>query len=474
MIGSELIAELDGSYNLSTSPFTVSNLQGDLYNYHFIVFVDSASATSGSLDITLNSDTGTNYNRYRMYGNASTANASISSADTKYRFTNFTRTQSNRNALAIGSLTGSSGDNRKLSTLHSDGYAPEIQFVDGYWTNTVDEVTSMTFTGTASASYTWHIMVYRTPKESVQGSWEYMKELSWSSETAEKSFSSLDGDTDIQYMIQWDGDKFIDVELNNDGTTANYQRQWLYNNGGTLTAGTATDLPFIKEQGNLLINAESGVDRLIYQDGSHTSGTVQNKATMWWQNTADNLTSIDITPSSSATGTAKLYRRINPNITADVFPFETIKTFDVSGDYTTGDTLSGLTCDDYKMIKIEWLGANTSGNTGVYVEFNGDTGSNYYEQNLIGDTSAASAVANSRTRILIGNPQNADQAHGVIYFYPKSGEYRPSLGTYLYDENAIRFHADWWLNSADEITSIKTYANNTNSLTGQIRISVLR
>ena len=69
MIGAELIAELDeSSYNLNTSPYTVSNLQGDLYDYHFIAFCDSGSATDGHLDITLNSDTGTNYSRFYMRG----------------------------------------------------------------------------------------------------------------------------------------------------------------------------------------------------------------------------------------------------------------------------------------------------------------------------------------------------------------------------------------------------------------------
>lgn len=470
----ELIAELNASQNLNTTPFTVSNIEGDKYDYHFIVFCDSADTTAGNLDITLNSDTGNNYERYYMRGSTSTASASVVTSVQGARLTNFTRNQTNRNSLCIGPLTGQSGVKRKFETFFSSGHTPQIYIYDHYWTNTVDEVTSMTFTGSVSASYTWHIMVYRVPKVSDHGRWEHMADLSWSAESTEKSFTGLDGDTDIQYRIVWDGDQFIDVELNNDGTASNYQRQWLYNNGGTLTAGNATDLIFIKEQGELLINAESGVDRLVYQGGSHTSGTVQNQASFWWQNTASNLTSLDLTPSASATGTAKLYRRINTATTADPLPFETIKTIDVSGDYSAGTTISGLALDQYKLVKIEWLGTNTSGSTNIQIQFNSDTGSNYTRQTLSGLSSTASAASATETFIYLCVPQNAEQSWGVSYIYPKSGEYRPVLNSRCFDEDQIQLEAQWWLNSASEITSIKTFASNTNSLTGKIIISVLR
>lgn len=475
MIGAELIAELDeSSYNLNTSPYTVSNLQGDLYDYHFIAFCDSGSATDGHLDITLNSDTGTNYSRFYMRGSVSTASASTATSQTAVRATSFTRNASSRNSLLKGVLTGSSGDNRKISFSHSSGNSPQVYMNDMYWTNTADEATSMTFTGSVSASYKWHIMVYRVPKESVQGSWEYMKELSWSSESAEKSFT-VDGDTDIQYRLTREIDQILNVECNNDNGS-NYVRQRIYNNSGTLSTTNSTETSMgAYGVSEYIINAKSGVDRLIYTSDSNNSATDNLRRVSWWQNTADNLTSIDCTPTSSATGTCKLYRKINPNTTSDPLPFETIKVFDVSGDYSAGDTLSGLTCDDYKMVKIEWLGKNTSGNTQLEFQFNADTGNNYSRQALYGDTSTVGAVSQtSIDNLFISFPQNGDQSHGVVYIYPRSGEYRPSLHTMSYDENALEFHGGWWLNSADEITSIKCFANNTNSMSGQIKISVLR
>ena len=476
MIGAEFVDELPyGSYNLSTSPFTLSNMQGDLYDYHFIAFCDSSSTTNEHLDITLNSDTGTNYERYYMRGSTTTPLAAIATGQTQCRMASFTRNDTSRNCLGTGSLTGSSGSDRKISTKYSVGHTPQIYVMDFYWTNTVDEVTSMTFTGTVSASYTWHIMVYRTPKESIQGSWEYMKELSWSSETAEKSFSLLDGDTDIQYRLVWDGDQSLLMQCNNDGG-ANYTSQRMVNSSGTLTSANNTGLTNLTiGDYNLdcIVNAESGVDRLIYSSASKTAAAHQRQSSHWWQNTGDNLTSIDLNPASSATGTCKLFRRINPNITADVFPFETLKTFDVSGDYSAGDTLSGLTCDDYKMIKIEWLGANTSGNNQLEITFNSIT--NYYVQRLRSLVSTPSAsVDASAAYITLAQVQNTDQTYATTYIYPKSGNYRPSLTTFMTDEDQISFHAEWTENSANEFTSIKIKALNTDSLTGQIRISVLR
>lgn len=475
MIGSELIGVLDeSSYNLNTSPWTVTITDGDLYDFHFFAFVDSGTGTGGNLNITLNSDTGTNYNTYLMSGYTTTAIASVSTGGTSISLGDFARWSSGRNGLAMGSLTGESGANRKFSVEYCEGF-PQRQVKDHYWTNTADPIDEITFTGSVSASYKWHIEVYRVPKESDQGSWEYMKELSWSSETTEKSFSSLDGDTDIQYMIQWDGDQDIQVQCNNDGGT-NYLRQLLYNNNGTITSLNQTNLTSSSgsDQTIFIINAESGVDRLIYLSSSQASISQQVQQVSYWQNTADNLTSLDCTPSASATGTAKLFRRVNPSITSEPLPFETIKTFEVSGDYSAGDTLSGLTCDDYKMIKIEWLGKNTSGQTNISFTLNNDTGSNYYRQFLRGYSSTTQAQAGTTSLKDIAVCKDAHTTYGVVYLYPKSGEYRPSLNTMMLDEGEVRFSAQWWLNSADEITSIETFALNTNSLSGQIRISVLR
>ena len=477
MIGAELIAELDeSSYNLNTSPYTVSNLQGDLYDYHFIIFCDSASTASGGLQVTLNADTGSNYDRYLMSGVTSTASATVSTSLSYFNIASLARNQSSRNSLAMGSLTGESGDKRKISCNSSSGYDPRLYVFDAYWTNTADEVTLITFTGSISASCKWHIMVYRVPKESVQGSWEYMKELSWSSETAEKSFTGLDGDTDIQYMLQWDGDQNLSIECNNDAGS-NYTRQLLYNSSGTILALNQTVAGIgCGDNSRVIINAESGVDRLSHVSSSQTTSAQQSRTPYWWQNTGDNITSLDLTPGASATGTCKLYRKINPNTTSDPLPFETIKVFDVSGDYSAGDTLSGLTCDDYKMIKVEWLGVqNVAGTTYLRMQFNADTGSNYTYQylNAFNSTTSAASGTIQYLGLTVGGDAS-ETSHGVAYIYPKSGEYRPVLNKQMKDEDQIVFYADWWLNSADPIESIKVYADNTNSLSGQIKISVLR
>jgi hypothetical protein len=473
-LNAQLVFEYEGTRNLSSSPITI-DVQGDKFDYHFIAFCDSGSTTTGHLDITLNSDTGSNYSRFSMYGAASSAAALNLTSQTAMRIGSFTNTQSSRNALLKGSLTGSSGDNRKISSLASKGYSPQIDVADYYWTNTVDPVDEITFTGSVSASYKWHIIVYRTGKITSQSSWQIVDTLSWSSESTEKSFTGLDGDLHKQYMVSWEGDQNLLTELNNVSTGTQYTRQLLYNNGGSILAvNTNNNSMQMQHQGSLIINAESGVNRLIHASSSRTTASQQLQTAYWFTNTVDNLVSIDCTPAASATGTATLYRRKNPHTTADKLPFTTLKTFTVSGDYSSGDTLSGLSLDQYKLVKIEWLGHNTSGSSQINVQLNSDTGSNYTRQQVYGQNSTTGASSSTLAHFRLANPQNGDMSRGVIYIYPKSGEYRPVLKRGMYNENTIVFTGAWWLDSASEITSIKTFANNTNSMTGKIKISVLK
>ena len=138
MIGAELIAELDeSSRNLNTSPYTVSNLQGDLYDYHFIVFCQG-DASGNNLEIIFNSDTSSNYRRYRTRGNSSTADASTTDSRANIELNTFSQSASSRGSLAMFSVTGSSGDERKASALNSVGSGPRVQMTDGYWKNTAD------------------------------------------------------------------------------------------------------------------------------------------------------------------------------------------------------------------------------------------------------------------------------------------------------------------------------------------------
>ena len=480
MIGAELIAELDRSQNLNTTPIDITGLQGDVYDYTLIAFFESESSGT-ALNLTFNNDSGTNYRFYVMTGDSATANAQALNTTTAtlesyaYSYPSF----------LLVNISGESGGERKISgqlSLSSASGDTKVRVLDSYWKNTANEITSIQLSKGASITSTFHIMVYRVPKESIQGSWEYMKELSWSSETAEKSFTGLDGDTDIQYMLQWDGDQGMGVQCNNDGGS-NYPKQYLRNTGGTINAGNFASQVTVftaSTQSTYIINAESGVDRLIYGSGSgdYGSGVDQAQTCNWWQNKPDNLTSLDLTPGASATGTCKLYRKINPNTTSDPLPFETIKVFDVSGDYSAGDTLSGLTCDDYKMIKIEWLGSNST-TTGaiIGVRFNSDTGSNYDRQYLRARGSTASAASSTVTSNSVAFNDDGTQNYGVIYIYPKSGEYRPSLMRTLGSSGTVEelwFFAQWWKNSVDEIISITTFSSSTDSLSGQIKISVLR
>lgn len=471
MAKARIVGRLDASQNLSTSPFTV-DIKGDTFDYTFMAFCDSGTTTNGALNINLNADTGANYDDSVMRGRATTASAGAATSQTAMVLGQMTRNQSSRNGFAMGLLTGESGNERKMAVNFSAGYNPDISVKDHYWTNTADEATSITFTGTVSASYTWHIVVWEVPRTNRDG-WEYVNKLDWSSETDEKSFTT-DGDTDIQYMLDWDVDQLGTLQLNNDGG-ANYTRQRLINSSGSLSATNNTGLTGagnLAEQSRNIINAESGVDRLIYSSNSQTSANQQEQNAFWWQNTGSNLTSLDCTPSASATGTAKLYRKkLKPSMQTDLYnlPFRTIEEYDVSGDFSAGYTFSGLNGDDYLMLKVEVL--ITGASTDIYMRINADTGSNYTYQRVRGNNSTASALNSTGSSLFLTDSNTV--GYCTVYIYPKSGEYRPILYTSMRNDNVIGFYGAWWLNSADEISSLLPYANNTNSMTGKIRVSAI-
>lgn len=457
--------------NFNTSPLTISGLEGDLYDYELIVQWNFSSATANALRLNFNSDTTTNYRSYRMRGYSTTANASVSDS---LGYIEVGSIKSTIEALSIVNITGSSGDERYVDCFYSgeNSVADQVAKISGHWKNTGDEITSLTLDHITSATSDAHIILYRTPKEASQEKWELVDKLSWSASSTEQAFTT-DGNTDIQYRLVWKGNQELNIELNNDATS-NYTRQYLQNSSATLSAANASNTSIVTDgrEAEVIINAESGVKRLCTSSASNISAAQQSERAIWWGNTADNLTSIDCTPSSSATGTAWLYRRKNPNTIGDTLPFEMVEEVAVSGDFSAGHTFN-VSGDDVLLYKLEWLGANTSSSIDLRMQFNGDTGSNYPRQYLYGTSSTVSAQSATATQFSFANPENADQSYACTYIYPKSGRNRPILNTNIFDENAIRLQAAWWNNTADSINSIKTYALNTDSLTGTLKLSRL-
>lgn len=474
--------------NFNTNPLDITGLEGDLYDYEIIFYHTIPTTGHSYISAYLNSDITANYRSYYMQGFSGTVQGGASDVTTVFHTSTrfFAGT-----AFSKFRITGSSGDERHIDVMGmGDAAGSTVYKKSAYWKNTVDEVQSLHFIDSYNRTADAHIILYRTPKEASQEKWESVDSQSVTSQdlnTTPVNFTGLSGDTDIEYRLVYSGEMLVNgtgilLRINSD-TGTNYTRQYLRNVGGTLDASVfgLSYIELVQNPGNsevngsCIINAESGVKRLVNVSSSSAGGpTDQWENAIWWNNTldeVDELTVLATGTSSSFTGAFKLYRRKNPNTIGDTLPFEMVEEVAVSGDFSSGHTFNVTNSDDVLMYKLEWLGANTSGSIDLRLQFNGDTGSNYTRQYLYGTSSTVSAQSATSTQFSFANPENADQSYACTYIYPKSGENRPILNRNIFDENAIRLQAAWWTNAVDEITSIKAYALNTDSLTGTLKLS---
>jgi len=474
--------------NFNSSPLTISDLQGDLYDYELVAIFDYSSASADNLRVQSNLDTTANYRSYRMRGFSTTANASVSESATSIELGTL---KSGTISFTKFRITGSAGDERYIDNMSSgeNSVATDIKKISGYWKNTANEITSLTLE-TGSANSDAHIMLYRTPKISGQSSWELMKTETLSSLNIavggnDLQFTGLDGDSDIEYKLSYDlesaATERIVLRMNDLGTSI-YTLQRLYNIGGSIISQNVSnpELRFtsansgLLHRGDIIVKAESGVKRLVTASlSSATTSNDQAESAGWIDNTADNMTSLQFATlnGSLMTGIVKLYRRRNPAGTGDTLPFEVIKTVDISGDFSAGHDFTDLLGDSVNMYKLEFLG-EFSTSSRIRVQINGDTASNYTRQFLRGASSTVSAASSTNAYMEMVGSTDA-QSTGVLYLYPRSGATRPALSSSGYKEDSISRDGFWWDNSADEITSLKVFASNTNSITGKLTLSRL-
>jgi len=473
----QIVGKLDESRNLNTSPFTVSGLKGDQFDYSFMIFCDAGGAISNTLhEINFNSDTGNNYENHDMEGLGTAKSVGNTTGDSKIYLDQFQRNNSNRNSLCVGAITGDSSQDRIIKTLFCCGQ-PRLANTFGIWTNNVDELTSITFKSGVSASYKWHIVVFEVPKVGNDDQWELIDTLSWSASATEQSFTDLEGDIDEQYLIDWDGQAAnLHCEINNDASSI-YTRQVIQNTGSAFQATNATTESKIRvrQSGSCIINALTGVDRTATAFDGADGSNKHSIESYWYRNTATEMTSLYCTPSASSTAKAKLYRRKNPKIPADMFrlPFEFVDSIDVdSADFTTGESFTGLEGDKVLMYRLEFNGVNTSNTT---VQTNGDTGASDYAYQVLRGTGTAESAGSdtAHLNIFLTGDSNGDVANSVTYIYPKSGEYRPCLSYSMIDEDQIDLFASWRLDTADEITSLLVSTTASGQITGKFTLSAI-
>jgi len=472
MAKSELVYEFLGSRNLFTTPIDITGLQGDKYDYELVTFFEDEGGNS-ELQGTFNNDTATNYRKYNLQGDGSSPSASTAETRTAvewgmncYSFP----------TLGIFNITGDSSGERVINGLSSQSSSSgdtRVSQKSMYWKDTLNEITSIQLKKNVSITSNCHIMLYRVPKAASQGNWEKVDELTWAAESAEKSFTGLDGNRDKKYKVVWSGDDEPRISINAD-QSVNYTVQELRNENGTIKSAPRSQswLALDGIDASIIINAVSGQKRLCIGSASKGSGGAvdQGERATWWGNTLNTLNTIELNiDNRTLVGTATLYRMKGNGETDGSLPWELIEEVDVSGDFSSGHVFSNLTGNSEKLFRVEFVGEPITAS--LLCRFNSDSGSNYPLQWLAASTSTPSAGSSTETYIPLTQANVANvPVHGNLIIYPKSGQQRPALIETVSRENLMYKFAGWWTNTIDEINSILIYSSNTDVVTGKLKL----
>ena len=481
--------EVFSARNFYTSPLTISGLDGDVYDYELVATCDGGAFLLGKLQF--NGDSAANYRDYHMRGWSTSTAAGTSDSATGCELISSYGTR----GLSKVRITGSSGEERYVDTFQLGDYSTNVKAIykrSGYWKNTVDNITSLTFVSVYTGIKHSHIMLYRTPKAAGQSEWELMKtdEINQSAmnTTGYEVASGLDLDTDGEYKVTIENGNLTAgvfwIRLNDINLTNEYTTQRIRNNGGGLTSSSTVNYPSIYPTGendfggaSFTISGSTGNKRLITGSVPSNHGVAEQcEFTAWWNNTVDNLTSIQLYSNSSSTmtGTMKLYRKRNPAGTGDTLPFEVIKTHEFSGDFSAGFDFTGLLGDSVTMYKLEIDGVGASSDIDLRLSINNDIGTNYVEQYLVAINSSVSAANVTPFPYFRAEAVRDSARYNIVfYIYPKSGSNRPILMKQSNSESMIWLKGLWWLNSVSEITSLKLLGSNTNPITGKLTLSRL-
>ena len=483
----KLIYKYDGSINLYTTAIDVTGLQGDTYDYQIDIVISNVAGTYHNYAfLRFNNDSTTNYRNYSMFGVASTVVAGVSDSQ-DYMATNL-GVGNIANSSGSGRLyiSGSSGEERHLHSLNSQGTSDKIITIhDNYWKNTADELTSIQIyndVASGAGATNVNVKVYQVPKKANLENYELIEEITRTASSSQIVFSNLDGDTDKEYYveIESDTDASNHITLNN-YSTANQINQSMYNRQTSIAAASlsnATNLGIMSMNGSATIYAESGRYRLVNCSRisqPYNTNDVQSQYISWFPDTSTNITSIEVSATVAQTATAKLYRRRLANYTIDPVPMRTIAEIPVNGDFSDGVTLGGLSGDDIDVIKVEFIGVgNTASYSNLSLQINGYTGT-VVQQSLQGVGATVFSITNDTpsmfTLLQIGGSNNCP-SYEKIYLYPQTtGAARPLLQSDGSD-GIIDFKSSWFPDIVNEITTLKVCTSDTNSITGTIKVSI--
>jgi hypothetical protein len=302
-------------------------LNGDEDGWYTVIFRLVGGNANARSSLQFNGDTGNNYGRRGINASNTTVSDSTVTGTSSFNLIGFggsgessisvTRIYAKSGAARLGNSTlAYSISGTTLSSIITSGFC---------WNNT-DNLVSMNFFGAANdfAVGTRVIIiksnnftngtptgVINTPY--IKGSWVRVGSQVLDSATNSVTFSGLDGDRDVLYLIKTfvkagDANAHALIRINNDSTAGIYGYQALYANNTTVAAGRGTAAQIYTQWNNLangaygtsssLLFAKTGFVRPLVMDFVNSiSGTTVTECGVYGQvynQTSNNITSLVI------------------------------------------------------------------------------------------------------------------------------------------------------------------------------------
>jgi hypothetical protein len=336
--------------------------------------------------------------------------------------------------------------------------------------------------------------------------------------TTSITISDLDGNTAEEYILIY---RIIggtttptvsqyELTFNND-TSSNYGVQWFFATSSTVTATRNTSIDHIplsntssdntkRVFGIIPIYAKSGDERtatLIFEDGVTTTTVNRvNAQGASWNNTADNITSMEITATqSNGIGTGSriiLLKKVNETSSMQTGDLEVQSDAKIDNAWekiyentlssaASSVTISNLTGNTDILYKLIIRGISAEDTNYFRVRINNDSGTNYGYQTLLGINTTYSAARNTANAIWgIANTVDTDDiSMGEFLIYAKSGYERTILSKTLSNISGTTINragiwGEVWNNTSNEITSLVISALVASGLNSGTHIELWR
>ena len=135
----------------------------------------------------------------------------------------------------------------------------------------------------------------------------------------------------------------------------------------------------------------------------------------------------------------------------------------------TFSSISGSYTDLVLQMNIQGVAGSGSGANTVYLEFNGDTATNYSRTALLADSGGAQSIRNSsQTKMTVGNGYESATLSSIygtfilnIQNYANTTTYKTVMGRYSSNADRVGSIVGLWRKTPEAITSIKVTCDSS-------------